>query len=109
MELPIFLREHFNGMYRTDVYFLCKQIAELPLFFVTPIIFVSIYYYMVGMNHDIDRFFWTCLIVLLVTQVQLRSYLQGVPFYFLILGKAGGHLVSCTLNFFHTSQYAFEK
>ena len=85
MELPIFLREHFNGMYRTDVYFLCKQIAELPLFFVTPIIFVSIYYYMVGMNHEIDRFFWTCLIVLLVTQVYLRSYLQGVPFYFLIL------------------------
>ena len=25
MELPIFLREHYNGMYRTDVYFLCKS------------------------------------------------------------------------------------
>ena len=36
MELPIFLREHFNGMYRTDVYFLCKQIAEFPLFIITP-------------------------------------------------------------------------
>ena len=36
MELPIFLREHFNGMYRTDVYFLCKQIAEFPLFIIAP-------------------------------------------------------------------------
>jgi len=25
MELPIFLREHFNGMYRTDVYFIRDQ------------------------------------------------------------------------------------
>lgn len=31
-ELPIFLREHFNGMYRTDVYFLSKTLAELPLY-----------------------------------------------------------------------------
>lgn len=47
MELPIFLREHFNGMYRTDVYFITKQLAELPLFLLTPLIFVGILYYMV--------------------------------------------------------------
>lgn len=69
MELPIFLREHFNGMYRTDVYYLCKQLAELPLFIITPIIFVSIFYYMVGMNPDIERFLICNLVVLLVTQV----------------------------------------
>ena len=33
------------------------------------ILFVSIYYYMVGMNKEFDRFLMTCLIVLLVTQV----------------------------------------
>ena len=70
MELPIFLREHFNGMYRTDVYFLCKQIAEFPVFLLTPIIFISIYYYMVGMNQDVDRFLMACVIILLVAQVQ---------------------------------------
>ena len=69
MELPIFLREHFNGMYRTDVYFLCKQIAEFPLFVITPILFVAIYYYMVGMNENFDRFLMACLVVLMVTQV----------------------------------------
>ena len=28
-ELPIFLREHFNGMYRTDTYFLSKQVKSV--------------------------------------------------------------------------------
>merc|ERR1719433_1464505 len=69
MELPIFLREHFNGMYRTDVYYICKQVAELPLFIITPVMFVTIYYFMVGMNLEVDRFFWCCLICVLVTQV----------------------------------------
>ena len=50
MELPIFLREHFNGMYRTDVYFLCKQLAEFPIFVITPIMFTAIFYFMVGLN-----------------------------------------------------------
>ena len=49
MELPIFLREHFNGMYRTDVYFITKQLAELPLFVLTPLLFVGILYYMVSL------------------------------------------------------------
>ena len=69
MEVPIFLREHFNGMYRTDVYFLCKQIAEFPLFIITPVLFVAIFYYMVGMNPEFDRFLIACAVVLMVTQV----------------------------------------
>ncbi len=69
MELPIFLREHFNGMYRTDVYFISKQLAELPLFIIVPIGFVSIFYYMVGMNYLFERFVMCNVIILLVTQV----------------------------------------
>lgn len=70
MELPIFLREHFNGMYRTDIYFICKQLAEFPLFLITPVMFNAIYYYMVGMNQEsFDKFLISCLILLIVTQV----------------------------------------
>ena len=29
VELPVFLREHKNGMYRTDVYYLAKTLAEV--------------------------------------------------------------------------------
>jgi len=68
MELPIFLREHFNGMYRTDVYFLTKQLAELPLFLVTPVIFVGIMYYMVGLNPLFHKFLICCGILELLTQ-----------------------------------------
>jgi len=29
VELPVFLREHINGMYRTDVYYLAKTLSEV--------------------------------------------------------------------------------
>ncbi|ODM98292.1 Protein white [Orchesella cincta] len=56
-ELPVFMREHFNGMYRTDTYYLAKTFAELPVYLILPAIFISISYWMVGLNDDIDRFF----------------------------------------------------
>ena len=68
MELPIFLREHFNGTYRVDSYFITKQLAELPIYLTTPVIYVSIYYWMVGLNPDIDRFFIALLIFELLVQ-----------------------------------------
>ncbi|XP_050686279.1 protein white-like [Eriocheir sinensis] len=57
MELPIFLREHFNGMYRTDVYYLSKNIAEFSFTMVLPLIFLSISYYMIGLYAPAKNFF----------------------------------------------------
>jgi hypothetical protein len=68
-ELPILLREHYKGMYRVDVYFICKQMAELPIFLFTPILFNAIYYWMVGLNPALDRFLISCGIVVLMVQV----------------------------------------
>ena len=34
--MEIVKREHENGMYRTDVYFLAKNIAEIPLAVLQP-------------------------------------------------------------------------
>nr|BBC77943.1 ABC transporter White [Thermobia domestica] len=68
-ELPVFLREHFNGMYRTDVYFLCKTIAEIPIFIVVPILFCSVCYYMIGLNPQAVRFLTALGIVTLVANV----------------------------------------
>ncbi|CAL4117650.1 unnamed protein product [Meganyctiphanes norvegica] len=56
-QIPIYLREHFNGMYRCDVYFLAKNLAELPLACIQPVIFTSIIYYMVGFYDDVGTFF----------------------------------------------------
>ncbi|KAK3882731.1 hypothetical protein Pcinc_012936 [Petrolisthes cinctipes] len=65
-QLPIFLREHFNGMYRTDVYFLSKMLAELPFHVFYPFVFVAIAYHMVGFTDDVVNFFICAGIVVLV-------------------------------------------
>jgi len=66
VELPIFLREHNNGMYRVDTYFLSKMLAELPTFILVPALFVAIFYFMVGFLQDVNVFFMCVLICVLV-------------------------------------------
>lgn len=44
-------------MYRTDVYFLSKTIAELLVYIIFPFIAFAIPYYVVGLNPAVDRFF----------------------------------------------------
>jgi hypothetical protein len=68
-ELPVFLREHFNGMYRVDVYFLSKILAEVPVFAALPLIFTCVTYYLVGLNPNVLRFIVTNVIVVLVANV----------------------------------------
>ncbi|XP_066979788.1 protein white-like [Macrobrachium rosenbergii] len=72
-QLPIFLREHFNGMYRTDVYFLAKNVAELPTSIVIPTVLISIAYFMVGMNPLAERFF-TAMVVLIFVSNTATSF-----------------------------------
>lgn len=68
-ELPIFLREHHNGMYRTDVYFLCKTLVDLFFFILLSVISIAIPYYVVGLNPDVHRFFVAVGIIILVSNV----------------------------------------
>jgi len=68
IELGIFMREHFNGMYRTDTYYISRQIAEIPVQVLSSLIFTCIYYWMVGLNSDPIRFLIACLINILIAQ-----------------------------------------
>lgn len=68
-EMPVFLREHHNGMYRVDVYFLCKTLAEVPVFAALPVIFTCVAYYMVGLNPNVFRFLTANIVVILVANV----------------------------------------
>jgi EPP (Eye Pigment Precursor) family transporter len=70
-ELPIFRREHYSGLYRIDVYFIAKQMIDLPLFVMEPLIITTILYWMAGLNPDPVRFLTACGIVLLVVQAVL--------------------------------------
>ena len=77
----MFIREHSAGTYRTDVYFLTKQLADLPIFLLTPVLFMSIYYWMVGFYADVYNFITTvihiitniihiiCLVLLSITHL----------------------------------------
>ena len=48
LEYPVYLRDHTNGMYRALVYFLCKSVAEIPIYVLTPFLYTIIMYWMVG-------------------------------------------------------------
>ncbi|OTF74946.1 hypothetical protein BLA29_008525 [Euroglyphus maynei] len=78
-ELPIFIREHNNGMYTVDAYFLCKNLAEIPIFVCIPIIFVTIYYYTLNLYPSFDSYLYCMLIAVIISSC-------GVSF---------GYLISC--------------
>ncbi len=69
LELPVLLREHFNGTYRVEIYYITKQLADLPFYVILPIILTSIIYWMVGFNDDIERFLMFIIIIIILTQV----------------------------------------
>ena len=65
--MPIFLREHSNGMYRVDVYYICKVLVDVPTFIVLPFIFTTICYWMIGLYPDPIAYLTACGIVILIT------------------------------------------
>ncbi|GFQ95823.1 protein white [Trichonephila clavata] len=67
LEQPIFLREHWNGMYRTDIYFLCKTIAEAPVLIFMTAVLICIVYWMAGFNKDFTAFLICLAIMILVS------------------------------------------
>lgn len=79
VEQPIFLREHWNGMYRTDIYFLSKTFAEAPILIAITMIYTTIMYWMIGFNSDY-RAFLICLAILILVASTAASF---------------GYMVSC--------------
>ena len=79
-EIPIFLRENFNGMYRTDVYFLSKTLADLPIYIFFPYLYLTIPYFAIGFNPAVDRYFIAAGIIILVanvaTSIGKKTYLK---------------------------------
>ena len=76
------MREHFNGMYRVDVYYLCKVLVDVPTFIVLPLVFITISYWMIGLHSDLTAFFIAAAVIILVTNA-------AVSFGYLISCAAG--------------------
>ncbi|KAL9966624.1 hypothetical protein ACROYT_G024727 [Oculina patagonica] len=80
-ELPVFLREHKNGMYRTDVYYLAKTLSEVPIFIITPLLLSTISYWMIGLRQDFWHFLVCYGVVALLTNVAV-SFVNIILFLF---------------------------
>ena len=79
-ELQVFRQEHFAGMYRIDAYFLARQVVDLPLSILEPLLVTTIFYWTIGLNPDPRRFATCCGLVLLCVQVVISI----------------GYLISCS-------------
>ena len=55
-ELPIYQREHRAGLYSSYAYYIARSIAEIPTQIVWPFLFVTIAYWMIGLNDDGGRY-----------------------------------------------------
>jgi hypothetical protein len=85
-ELPIFLREHFSGLYRVDTYFLAKVLADVstldaddlqnvlaqsPLYIILPFIFTTIVYWMAGLYADFGVYLINVVVAVLTANVAI--------------------------------------
>ncbi|KAH3715726.1 protein white-like [Dreissena polymorpha] len=69
LETPIFMREYGIGLYRVDIYFICKVLAEFPSFIFIPILFSSITYWMIGLYASFEAFCVFTGVILLVANI----------------------------------------
>ncbi|CAG7834186.1 unnamed protein product, partial [Allacma fusca] len=59
-EIPIFLREHWNGMYRSWIYFVARSLVDLPLYMFYPWIFFPQVFYLAGYTLPYTRIISHC-------------------------------------------------
>nr|BBB02489.1 Protein white [Harmonia axyridis] len=55
-EIPLFIKEHKDGMYRADVYYLSKVICALPVSIMLALLSVTLCYFAVGLNPEFGRY-----------------------------------------------------
>jgi hypothetical protein len=60
-EIPIFLREHWGGMYRCWTYFLARSCVDLPFYLFYPWIFFPQIFWLVGMTLPYTRIIHHCM------------------------------------------------
>ena len=81
-ELPIFLREHRSGLYSSYSYYLSRTFAELPFQILWPFLFVTIVYWMIGLNDNGGRYIeFTLAIILTANAAMSLGYViaTGAP------------------------------
>nr|UOU03362.1 ATP-binding cassette subfamily G-like 11-2 [Brachionus rubens] len=70
-EIPLFVRENQNGIYRVFSYFVAKSFVEFPVHVLLPLMFTTLFYWMSNLNDDVTKFFICCAITVAVAQAAL--------------------------------------
>ncbi|XP_071536111.1 protein scarlet-like isoform X2 [Panulirus ornatus] len=90
-ELPLFLREYKNGIYRCDTYYISKMLSLIPGFILDPIIFVTICYWIVGLQRHAYHFFMTVLVIIFTANTSsacgamFSAMFDSIPFIMVFL------------------------
>ncbi|XP_060575750.1 protein white-like isoform X2 [Ruditapes philippinarum] len=71
LETPIFKREYGIGLYRVDIYFISKTLAELPSYLIIPVIFSAIAYWMIGLYNTLEAFLVFTAVIVLVSNISV--------------------------------------
>ncbi|CCD71158.2 ABC transporter domain-containing protein [Caenorhabditis elegans] len=71
LEMNTFYRETSSRLYRVSAYFISKNLAELPSYIVSAVIFTSILYWMSGLVPIIDSFLIYMLVGILVQNIAI--------------------------------------
>ncbi|KAI1730715.1 ABC-2 type transporter domain-containing protein [Ditylenchus destructor] len=70
-ELPTFLRESHANIYRTDTYFIAKNIAELPQYVILPWIYTTIVFWMTGIMPNFVQYLIFALVCIAMANTSL--------------------------------------
>ncbi|XP_045473258.1 protein white-like [Harmonia axyridis] len=70
-EIPLFVREHKNGFYRTDVYYFSKLATDLPLYSFINTIGMTICCFSIGIFPDGSRWIVAVLLILLTSLIAM--------------------------------------
>eukprot|EP00667_Euglena_gracilis_P001974 EG_transcript_1975 len=79
-EKAVLNREHANGLYNIFPYYISKFASELPFQILLPVLFSSIFYWLVGLNPGVGQFFiFMAIIILLnVTACSLGIWISAL-------------------------------
>jgi len=66
-ERKLVLKERVSGAYTTSSYFMARVVSEIPLNIIIPVVYVSIIYWIVGLNPDPYRYLIFIAIIVLET------------------------------------------
>ncbi|KAG2898481.1 hypothetical protein PC129_g20283 [Phytophthora cactorum] len=66
MELPIIIREYRAGLYHLFSWYLSKNVSEIPMQILLPIVFFVPAYFLIGIGHGFDVYIYQQIIMILV-------------------------------------------